>query len=364
MVLNRSIRWLIIALGFTLSAFLFVLFFNQLPAENTVLALDWGGIWDALRRGIHYDIVNGLRNPPWSVLPLLPLGWLPMKIAWGLLAFLTTLVLVVSVPRIPRRGRYWLSMLLLVGHFLAMRNMADGNLEGIVIAGVLLIVYGYHRQHPWLLAGGILLATAKPQESSLLLLALGVYVLLTFPRQTILRLVGGLLIVIVPMMLWRGQQWLAALFGTYQAGTIMDVGLMAALRRAALFPDALNWLLWLLVIGVTAGVVWLSQRTLSREKAGMLIAASLLIAPYAAGNNVLAVIAIGIIPLFQRRWLLGGALIMWANAAILINQPRFLGINAYWWTIYLLVVWGIFLVEIGQREIRYRMGNHPAPEET
>jgi DNA-binding transcriptional LysR family regulator len=69
----------------------------------------------------------------------------------------------------------------------------------------------------------------------------------------------------------------------------------------------------------------------------MLIAASLLISPYAAGNSVLAVLAVGIIPLFQSRPRLEGLLIALIDLAFL--PPR--DWQAYYATAILLLAWAV-----------------------
>ena len=70
------------------------------------------------------------------------------------MAFITLLVLVVSVPRAEPRWMYWLGILLLATSFPALRHSADGSFEALVIGGILLSVAGYERRRPYLLAGG------------------------------------------------------------------------------------------------------------------------------------------------------------------------------------------------------------------
>jgi hypothetical protein len=338
------------------SGLLFIIFFERLPLnQGAKFAIDIQGIHDGLARGIYYAVDNGLRNPPWSVLPLLPLGLLPWRAAWGLLVYLTILVLIISVPRVENRVMYMLSVILLTGSFLSLRNAIDGNLEGLVVAGMLLVVYGYNKQQPLPLAAGILMATAKPQSSVMAMLVLGAYMLLGLPRATWLQTSALVLAVVVPMMVLRGERWVAALQNTYQRDTIMDASLRAALNRANLFSPATDWLLWGTVVVITIYVMWRSRTTLSREKTGMLCAASLLLAPYTAGNNLLVVFAIGVIPLFQKHPLWGGLLIVLMDAQIFVNNAQYTNINAYYSTALLLLSWGVLMGYIWQTEIR------PAP---
>ncbi len=151
-------------------------------------------------------------------------------------------------------------------------------------------------------------------------------------------------------MLWRGPQWLDLMFRIPQQGSIMDISLMAALDRAALFPAAINQLLWAAVLALTALAVWFSQRDINREKAGLLIAASLLLAPYAA--STLSLVAVGVIPLFQKRRWLGLVLIALNWLLLLFNQPAYRQVLGYYSTGVLLLTWAALLWSVWQAEIR------------
>src|SRR5258708_22894509 len=108
----------------------------------------------------------------WSVTVVVPLGFLSLHAGWGMLALMTATVLVLSVPRRRSFGLYLLSIIALITSWPAIRQIVDGNFEVLVIAGALLVVYGYRRQRLVILAAGLLLATAKPQETWLMMLVL------------------------------------------------------------------------------------------------------------------------------------------------------------------------------------------------
>jgi hypothetical protein len=329
-------------LCFVMAAALFVVFFEQLPVEGTTLGIDWLGLWHEFRGGtIHYSITDGLRNPPWSVLPLVPLGLLPQRASWGVLSLLTIAVSVVSVPRTKRRALYWLSVGLLVASYPSLRHLVDGNFEALVTGGLLLVLYGYARRRPYVMAAGVLLATAKPQSIVLFMPILAAYVMQMWPPCLWLKTVFAILAVIIPTLLWRGEAWIKAVQGTYQSGTIMDISLTAALTRTTWFAPGMVTAFWLLFIGATLLIAWKSDRALSREKAAMLVAASLLIAPYAAGNSVLTVMAIGAIPLVQARPLLGGLLIALINFPIVWTTHQLYQYSAYYTTGLLLLCWAV-----------------------
>lgn len=336
----ETVKWGFLLLVFAGTGLAFALFFENLDTAGTSLGIDrifWAfRDWD-----IYYNIDEGLRNPPWSVLPLIPLGQISTNSAWGLLVYFTVAVLVASVPRVKPDWLYWLSVLLVVTAFPSLRNIADANLEGLVIAGGLLVVSGYRRQNPYVLALGVLLVTAKPQASSLLMLVLAVYVLATWPRDQWLKAGGLVALVVVPTMLWRGGDWLKAVQGTYQAGSIIDISLSAALDRTGVVPGVVTLVAVAAILLVTLWMVWRTRHDLPREKAGMLIAAALLIAPYAAGNSVINVMAIGIIPLFIASPVIGVVLIAMIDFPYLWSSSMRVDYESFWFTIILLLFWGI-----------------------
>lgn len=339
---KRSAKIAAAVLLLAVAAYLLMAFFERLPIEGTTLAMDWRGLWMALQGGtLKYG--TGLRNPPWSILPLLPLGLLTFRAGWGLLNFITIAVLVASVPRSSSTKLWWLGTALLATSFLTLRQLADGNFEGLVIAGILLVLHGYRTLKPWILAAGMLLATAKPQETWLLVACLAVYVLRTWPLKKGLAagLVTGLVMTLT--LAWFGRDWWNAMTGIPQRGSVMDCSLLAAVGRLGL-PT------WVFIVSgggllaATLYVVWADRPTIEREKAGMLIAASLLLSPYAAGNSFLTVLAVGIIPLLQSRPAAGAILVALADLPYLflpVPDIRFRW-STYYWTALLIVTWGVF----------------------
>jgi hypothetical protein len=72
----------------------------------------------------------------------------------------------------------------------------------------------------------------------------------------------------------------------------------------------------------------------------MLIAGSLLIAPYAAGNNILTLLAIGVIPLFQEKPWTGLIFIALINLPFLFTSDM-LYQQAYYWTVTVFLIWAV-----------------------
>lgn len=142
---------------------------------------------------------------------------------------------------------------------------------------------------------------------------------------------------------WRGL-WMALQSGTLTYGTGLRNPPWSILP---LFPLGLLTFRasWGLLLAATLYVVWADRPTIEREKAGMLIAASLLLSPYAAGNSLLTVLAVGIIPLLQSRPAAGAILVALADLPYLFLPAHDIQFrwSIYYWTAMLIVTWGIFL---------------------
>lgn len=368
--MNGLLR-LVAAAGVVGAALLVVGFFEQVPQawiDSRTLAIDWSDLHSALRASWACGYcAPALRLPPWNLLLLMPVGLLPMRASWGLLVFGTLGVLLVSVPRARGRGRYLLAVLLLVLSFPALRHAADGNFEGIVIGGVLLALWGFRaglgsaptrsaptRRAEWgaplALAGGALLSAAKPQLSFLFLLALGLTTLYVWEPRRWKRALCLTLAVVVPALLWQGGAYLANVFAIAERGSIMDVSLLAALNRLAL-PALPIAVAWGGVLGVTGWALWRTRggralpQPFARERAGLLIAAALLLSPYSAGNSLLTLLAVGVMPLFLRRPLWGVLLLIPVNLPVLFNTAAALPVQAYYTTATLVWCWGVLLAD-------------------
>lgn len=325
-----------------LVAAMFAVFFGRLPIAGTSLALDWRGFYHGIEGGrlIYHPT---LHNPPWSLIVLLPLGWLSFQASWGILTFLTLGILVASVP--PARLGIWAaSVLAVTASFPAIRHFADGNLEGEVIAGCLLLLAAHRSRNGWLWIAGLLLATAKVQEVWLFLLLLGATVVRHGLMRRFLYPTLAAAIVAIGSVWLFGREWFSIMWNIPFKNTVVNMSLPATLTRLEVSPVWIG-LAWISVATVT---IWLSGRlpsarkmaTISRPKAGLWIAASTLLAPYVAANSYLTLLAIGIIPLFQERPMVGLALLAAVNLpylALLLGKPTWL--YSEYWTLVAALSW-------------------------
>lgn len=340
--------WLRIALAVALTlvaCVVVVTFFEQFPIENTWLGIDWHYFHAALENlQLNYDTgSSGLRIPPWSALAILPLGLLSFRASWGLITLITLAVLVLSVPR--SGLRLWIiGILLLVTAHPSLRNMADGNLEALTIAGVLLTLYAYNKQKPLPLALGLLLVTAKPQEAWLFVLVIGIFALRNWPARHWKSTALIVLTVVVLTMLWRGVPWIQAIIRMPQRNGPEDMSLISVLGRLDL-----RWALlpaWAVILIPTCYFAFQDSLVISRAKAAMLLAASCMLSPYTSGISYLAIFAVGVIPLLQSRPLIALLVVVLSNVPYFFSTDTVWNYGNYYSTFILLLVWAIMIWQV------------------
>jgi hypothetical protein len=320
---------------------IFAYFFSQFNIESNSLAIDWKNFYPSLQGGdIKYSSIEGILFPPWSLIPFLPLGLLSMQISWGLLAGISVFVLLFSIPQSKSKALYYFSIFILILSFPSLRNIADGNVEGIVIAGILLILFGNKSKNALASVIGVILVTIKFQEIYLFLIVWGVYVLLTWPYRKYLLTFASILVIVGISLLWRGETWLAVLIGAIQkySNSIVNISMSATSERLGL-PHLLFIIIWIIVLIITLFLAWRSHSNLSREFTGMLITSSLLLTPYAATNSVLTILAIGVLPLFHSNRFLGTILIILFNIPYLFSSVTLYNYQATYWTLVMFITW-------------------------
>lgn len=323
-------------------------FFWIIPIEGTTLAMDWKGLWEGIKGGaILYGNQTGLRIPPWSAVLLLPLGFLPFRLSWGVISLITIAVLVVSVPKAPKNLRV-LSTFILATSYPALRTIVDGNFEAFVIGGALLLVHGFDHKNVFTLSAGILLVATKVQEGWILLLVLPALLFAQLNKRQIMQVILIVGVIVSISLLWKGQEWIEAVFAIEQRGSIMDSSLWTTASRWGL-PPLVRALIGVAVFGTTIaiGLRWRA----SNELSGFTIAASLLLAPYAAGNSYLSVLTLGVVPLFLQARAPGLALILLANAPYLVIRQRELLFwwSAPYWTLVLLLTWALLGIHLTRK---------------
>jgi hypothetical protein len=302
-------------------------------------------------------------TPPWGVLFLLPFGFLSFRDSWGIISLVTLIFLVVSVPRLSNKKLDVMGTVLLILSFPALRNLADGNLEGLVVGGIILMLLGYNSSNPLVLSLGVLLATVKFQETWLLCLVVFCLIWRRWPTShqgLVFTIIG--VTVIFSVLLW-GRDWVKAfilntpnmggLSSAMGRGTLIDITASAALGRLGL-PLWFISVTWIFLLGIT---LWLLRHhppalLISWEYAAFLVAASMLLAPYVSGNSFLTIVAIGIIPLLRRNRFAAIALIILAYLPYLMSKNTLYYYQSYYWSFLLFVVWVVVGHQIATNQHR------------
>ena len=328
---------ILFALSLLLVAGAFIYAASQIKIEDSNLAYDWKIIWQSIRNGnIQYG--DGLYNPPWGLLFILPLSFLPLQTGWGIWIFLTMAVLVFSVPTDPKYP-FWGRLLVIFALVMAyptLRLYADANVDALIVVGIWLLVSGYRQQNSWLLALGALITTLKPQAASLLLLMLAYAGWHDLPRQVWLRAAMLIGAVVFFSLLWWGPAWFDANFvsGLPQEN---GISLPALLNKWNLPPVAI--LMTQLVVAVlTLSIVMQAQPIFSPINTALLISASLLVSPYANAHSLILVLAFGLALLLLEHPAWGILLLLLYDAPFLslfAGLPVYQAALSSYWTLVL-----------------------------
>jgi hypothetical protein len=331
-----------------IAAAIMIAFFDRWPIENTSLALDWIGLWAGIKNG-NINFSTGWRYPPWSALFALPLGFLSFRSSWGAVALLTIVVEIIGIPRLPKRWQNLLNIMLVMSAYTTLRVIADGNLEFMILGGALLVLHAFRTEKPIWLAIGFLLVTTKVQAAWLLVLITAVYLLKWSMRK---KLIFGAVVAIfvVPTMLIFGKPWLDSVFGIPEAGSIMNSGLDVALSWHGV-AHAIRTILWLIFLVLTLYIGLASKRMLTREKISMLIAAGLLLSPYAAANSFYSLLVLSVISLFQQQPRIGLPLLILTNLPFFLPRDFLFNWGALYWTGMFALIWAISAWQVYRVEI-------------
>ncbi len=338
-------QFLIAAAAFLAAMLLMVWFFMRIPTEGNTLAMDW----KLIRPGVvdwelTYSPENGMRYPPWSAVLLLPLGQIPLAAGWGVVTFLTILILPLTLPREWDSGRKRiLGVFALVLAYPTLRTIADGNIEFLILGGLVLLEYGLYAENLLFFVAGVLLSATKVQETWLLLVFLPLLAGKKWNLRRGAAAVGVLALVVLPAMIWKGREWILSMVTSPYKGSVMDSSLLTMVQRLGAAP-AMAFLAWAIVFGLTILIGVKYVRGYSREAVGFFTAGSLLLAPYASSNNFIIPYAFGVVPLLLARRREGVVLAVLVNLPYLLLSYRdFLyQYGALYWTLVMALAWILF----------------------
>jgi hypothetical protein len=235
------------------------------------------------------------------------------------ITLITVAALVLSVPKTRNRWAFLAMGLLLGTSFTSLRHTADGNFEGIVILGTLLSLYSLKVDNPWGLAAGLLLATTKVQDAWLFapVALLGAIRMWPSRQRTLTVVVLGAVGII--SLAFLGRAWITAVMAIQERGSEVDMSLWATLSRLGI-PWAGAALLGLALLIGTFALGRPSGEVTSREQAGLLIAAALMLSPYSSGNSLLTPLAVGGMTLLPSAPWLGVPLLLMDDMKYFVSE--------------------------------------------
>lgn len=300
--MSRHTGGLVVSVGLTLLGWL--LFAGISAAQSDYVhwfrpaALGWAG--GAVRL---YADTPGFRNPPWTVLLLLPFALLPAQLGAGLVRLLAAGSAALAAHALARgRLARWLGTLLTLCSFPALDALYRVQLGGFVIWGVVLGQMALCRRSPSLLVAALLLAAVKPQVS-VLLMALWVWIALRHWSVRSRRCVvacglGGVALTLVIFGPGWPLDWLGALRDVLEPNHPALLSSPWAACRCLGLPSWTPALL-ALVLGLVGGPPILRTRGRSSLTAGWMIALCMLLVPYQHPFDSLVLLAVTLAPVAE-----------------------------------------------------------------
>ena len=331
----------------TLACILIVWAFSTLPLDQPGQAVDWKVFYQSTHQfQISYP-GNRVYNPPWVLVLLWPLTILSLPMSRGLAALVTLAVFFISVPRINDRVKWASSVLLLLFSYPMIRHLMDGNLEAMIVGGVLLALYSMRKQSVVLMVVSLILLSSKVQESWLFVFALVLLLWRDWPRKPAFQSLLGAGIFALPFFIWKGAEWQAALQVFPYSQTAIDSNLLFVLAKLGV-NEWIAWTAWAGILATTLYVLAYPKIGLDRSRAAFLIIAGLMLSNYAAGDSLVTPLALGVIPFFQRKPWIGFSLVMLyflPYSALTDIQLRLAWENVYWAGV-LLITWALLAWEL------------------
>ena len=324
-----------------LASALIVWVFSMQPLDQPGQAVDWK-LFHQATHGFQINYAdNRVYNPPWVLALLWPFTVWPLELSRGVWAFATLAAFIVCVPR--NKNWVWISsVVLLVLSYPMVRHLMDGNLEALIVSGVFFALYGLQKKSPALLAISFIFLSAKIQESWLFLFALAFTLWNHRPKRELAKAVLGAGAFVLPFFIWKGAEWLESIRTFPYAQTPIDSSLRFVLALLGV-NEWIVWMLWAGVLVVTLWLISLPMPELDLDRAALLVTAGLMLSNYAAGNSLITPLALGVIPLFQRKFWTGLLLIIlyFVPYLFILDIELRLSFENVYWAGVLLVTWAV-----------------------
>ncbi len=323
---------------------LIFLIFSNLPNDQTGQAIDWKVFYNSTH-GFKIDYPgNRVYSPPWVLALLWPFTIWSLPVSRGLAAAVTVAVFILSVPAIPNRWKYVFSVVLMVLAYPMIRHLLDGNLEAMIVGGVLLSVYAYRKKSALAMILSMVLLSSKVQESWLFLILLVIALSRDWPGKLIRELVLGIGIITIPFLAWKGGEWLSALSFFPYSQSLIDSSLRHILESMGI-SNLIGWVIWGFTLALTLWILFKAKFELTSRTAALLIISGMMLSNYLAGDSMVTALALGVIPVFQGRPSLGILLILFffiPDLFVTRIDLRLALENIYWGGV-LFITWAIFI---------------------
>ncbi len=141
------------------------------------------------------NLVLNAWNPPWLILLMVPLGWLPFNLAAGIWMFINLLILGIVLiltwdMLIIQNGDRGFPIVLVVGYFFipTIILISMGQISSLVLLGIILGLRWIQKTQDWLAGSALLLTTIKPHLSYFLLLLIFIWVV----QNRRWKIIGGM----------------------------------------------------------------------------------------------------------------------------------------------------------------------------
>lgn len=151
-----------------------------------------------------YDSAEyGYFNMPWLMLVLVPLALLPVRVGQAVLTLLSLTLVLASLRTFTQS--VWVTALAVCTPFVV-DLVLRGQVDALVLAGVVLTLRGLELHRPWWVAGGLWLMSVKP-PNVLLVFVLAALVLRTWPWREQVQAASALVISVVVSLIACGADW-------------------------------------------------------------------------------------------------------------------------------------------------------------
>jgi hypothetical protein len=233
-----------------------------------------------------YAAVELFTNPPWVLLPLLPLAWFSSAFMHGVLVT-ATLLAMFWVMRDYRRFKWSYPLAVISMPFLAM--LWVGQVEVFSLVGALVAYRAVPRRNEWFLTLGMLLMLIKPQETWVIMLLIGSVVVRQWRPVMYLKTALMVMAVALATSLLFGFGWLDRIVrGPSYASGWQNFSLW---QLSDSMPQVIVIGSWLLIALIT----FVSLRRAGLSRLGLAVAAvsSNLLSPYLTGPHLLMTLCFG-----------------------------------------------------------------------